>query len=171
MKVFDNYEISPCRRYEEPDNPGKFFFEVCEPHEADVWTLYGHIEGEGVEAIGDFPTCVAAKEFFFRITGTRFTGSYRAEEHLRIMHAGPKLLEALHALAEATSCYARHFYEHKCALAVIAEATFGLPEPRLPIVIEVRGGVVQDVLNVPYGIAYEIRDYDRIEAEGSGRMA
>jgi hypothetical protein len=23
---FDNYEISPCRRYEEPDRPGKFYF-------------------------------------------------------------------------------------------------------------------------------------------------
>jgi hypothetical protein len=171
MRVFDNYEISPCRRYEEPDGPGKFYYEVCEPNEADVCTLYGHIEGEGVEAIGDFATCEAAEEVFYRITGTRFTGSYRAEGHLRIMHAGPKLLEALHALAEATSCYARHFHEHKCALAVIAEATFGLPEPRLPIVIEVRGGVVQDVLNVPYGIEYEIRDCDSRQAEGEGRTA
>ena len=54
MKVFDNYEISPCARFEEPDVPGKFYYEVCEPEEADVWTLYGHIPGEGVQAIGDF---------------------------------------------------------------------------------------------------------------------
>jgi hypothetical protein len=32
-----------------------------------------------------------------------------------------------------------------------------------PIVIEVRGGVVQDVQNVPSGILYEIRDYDNAE--------
>ncbi len=32
--------------------------------------------------------------------------------------------------------------------------------PRPPIIIEVRGGVVEDVLNVPPGIEYEIRDYD-----------
>jgi hypothetical protein len=31
MKVFDNYEISPCHRYEEPDSPGNYYFEVCEP--------------------------------------------------------------------------------------------------------------------------------------------
>lgn len=123
MKVYDNYEISPCRRYEEPDSPGKFFFEVCEPHEADVWTLYGHINGQGVEAIGDFPTCKVAEEVFFRITGLKFTGSYQAEAHLRVMHAGPKLLEALQALVDATSCYARHFHEHQVAQAVILEVT------------------------------------------------
>jgi hypothetical protein len=123
MKPFDNYEISPCRRYEEPDSPGKFYFEVCEPHEADVWTLYGHVNGEGVQSIGDFATREHAEEVFFCITGLEFTSSYNAEAHLRIMHAGPKLLEALKALSEATSCFARHFHEHKVALAVIAEAT------------------------------------------------
>jgi len=51
MKPFDNYEISPCRRYEEPDSPGKSYFEVCAPEEADVWTLYGHVAGEGAHAI------------------------------------------------------------------------------------------------------------------------
>ena len=100
MKVFDNYEISPCKRYEEPDSPGKFYFEVCEPHEADVWTLYGHINGEGVQAIGDFATREHAEEVFFRITGLKFTGSYGADAHLRVMHAGPKLLEALIAASD-----------------------------------------------------------------------
>lgn len=123
MKLFDNYEISPCRRYEEPDSPGKFFFEVCEPHEADVWTLYGHAYGDGPHAIGDFATREYAEEVFFRITGIRFTGSYQADAHLRTLHAGPKLLEALQALVEATSCYARHFHEHQVAQAVILEVT------------------------------------------------
>lgn len=94
MKPFDNYEISPCRRYEEPDSPGKFYFEVCDPDEADVWTLYGHIPGQGVQAIGDFDTREHAEEVFERITGIGFTGPYTAEAQLRIMHAGPKLLAA-----------------------------------------------------------------------------
>jgi hypothetical protein len=94
MKVYDNYEISPCTRTEEPDKPGHFYFEVSDPHEADVWTLYGHIDGEGVEAIGDFATRKHAEEVFRRITGLPFTGSYQADARLRVMHAGPKLLEA-----------------------------------------------------------------------------
>jgi hypothetical protein len=32
-----------------------------------------------------------------------------------------------------------------------------------PIVIEVRGGIVQDVRNVPPGYEYEVRDYDSLE--------
>ena len=39
------------------------------------------------------------------------------------------------------------------------------PAPRKPIVIEVLGGVVQDVQNVPPGYDYEIKDYDDIEAD------
>src|SRR5262245_44860053 len=95
MKIFENYEISPCRRFEEPDSPGKFYFEVCEPEEADVWTIYGHIKGEGVQAIGDFDTQEHAEQVFERITGVSFTGSYTVAAHLRIMHAGPMLLAAL----------------------------------------------------------------------------
>jgi len=100
MKPFDNYEISTCKRFEEPDSPGRFYFEVCEPHEADVWTLYGHITGEGVQAIGDFASRQAAEEVYFRITGLKFTGSYKVDAHLRIMHAGPKLFEALVAASD-----------------------------------------------------------------------
>lgn len=101
MKPYDNYEISPCTRTEEPDKPGVFYFEVCEPHEADVWTLYGHLPEGGVESIGDFATCEDAEQTFERITGIPFTGSYQAREHLRAMHAGPKLLEALIAVKDA----------------------------------------------------------------------
>ena len=92
MKVYDNYEISPCTRTEEPDKPGHFYFEVCEPHEADVWTLYGHMDGEGVEAIGDFATREHAEEVFRRITGIHFTGSREVPARLRVMHAAPELL-------------------------------------------------------------------------------
>ena len=128
MKVYDNYEISPCRRYQEPDSPGNFYFEVCEPHEADVWTLYGHVTGEGVKAIGDFANREDAEEVFFQITGLKFTGSYKADAHLRVMHTGQKLLEALKELTEQADedCPAeyrsRHFSDAlEQANAVIAE--------------------------------------------------
>ena len=98
MKTFDNYEISPCRRYEEPDSPGKFFFEVCDPEEADVWTLYGHIPGQGVQAIGDFNSREYAEEAFQRITGIAFAGTSEVAAHLRLMHAAPRLLEVLRVL-------------------------------------------------------------------------
>lgn len=71
---FDGYEIEPCLRFEEPDRPGHFSFEPCSPAEADVWTLYGHIPGQGVEAVGDFPTREAAADVYARITGRRFDG-------------------------------------------------------------------------------------------------
>ena len=102
MEVYDNYEISPCKRYEEPDSPGKFFFEVCEPDEADVWTLYGHISGEGVQAIADFGTREYAEETFQRITGIPFAGPRLVAARLRVMHAGQKLLEALDYLLAQT---------------------------------------------------------------------
>jgi hypothetical protein len=130
MKLYDNYEISPCRRYEEPDSPQKFYFEVCEPDEADVWTLYGHINGEGVQAIGDFTNREAAEEVFYHITGLKFTGSYKADTHLRVMRTGQKLLIALRELAEHADedCPAayrsRHFSDAlEQANIVIAEAT------------------------------------------------
>jgi hypothetical protein len=101
MKTYDNYEIHPCRRYEEPDSPGKFYFEVCEPNVADVWTLYGHFTGEGVEAIGDFATCEYAEETFSRITGIPSGSARDVAARLRVMHAGPRLLEALECLLDA----------------------------------------------------------------------
>ncbi len=54
----------------------------------------------------------------------------------------------------------------QAAVAAVAEAT-GSPslEPHPPIVVEVRGGVVQDVRNVPPGYDYQVEDYDNLEAE------
>jgi hypothetical protein len=133
MKVFDNYEISPCTRTEEPDKPGHFYFEVCEPHEADVWTLYGHINGEGVEAIGDFASREHAEETFQRITGIPFAGSREVATHLKMMRAAPKLLEALQLCfsmirtdGKRLDPFENHDIHRRCeqaAKAVIAEAT------------------------------------------------
>ena len=125
--------------------PGKFYFEVCEPHEAHVWTLYGHINGEGVEAIGDFSTREKAEQIYTRITGLPFTGSYQADARLRLMHAGPKLLDACQMVAERWEEGDLAEAARACTMA-IAEATGNeSPELRQPIVIEVLGGVVQEV--------------------------
>lgn len=74
---FDDYEIQPCRRYIDMDEPQVSFVEPCEPSEADFWTLYGHIPGEGVQAIGDFDTRQHAEEVFARITGCPYTEASR----------------------------------------------------------------------------------------------
>lgn len=68
-KRFDGYEIQPCRRYLDAEEPGLSFVEPCEPHEADFWTVYGHVAGEGVHAIGDFEDLGHAEEIVARITG------------------------------------------------------------------------------------------------------
>jgi hypothetical protein len=69
---FDNYEIQPCRRYIDAEEPDRTFVEPCAAFEADFWTVYGHIPGEGVQAIGDFDTREHAEEVFARITGRRY---------------------------------------------------------------------------------------------------
>lgn len=70
---FDAYEIQPCRRYIDLDDPHVTFVEPCEPSEADFWTLYGHIPGEGAQTIADFDTRQHAEEVFARITGHPYT--------------------------------------------------------------------------------------------------
>jgi len=102
MKVFDNYEICPCCRVDDaglPD-PSGLTYEVCDPVEADVWWLYGHIDGEGIQAIGMFGSREEAEDVFQRITGIPFTSSREVQERLRVMHTAPRLLQALQ------SCYA-----------------------------------------------------------------
>ncbi len=108
--VYDNYEISPCRRFDRKGRPNKNgrYYEVCEPAEADVWTLYGHIDGEGVQAIGDFDTRDQAEEVFQRITGIAFANSYAVAAHLRLMDAGQELLDALKALRDEVTSYGLH---------------------------------------------------------------
>lgn len=72
---FDDYEIQPCRRYLDASEPDIAFVEPCEPSEADFWTVYGHIPGEGAQAVGDFDTRQHAEEVFTRITGRRYADS------------------------------------------------------------------------------------------------
>lgn len=90
---FDNYEISGCKEF--PEEGGGSYFEPAEDHEATVWTLYGHTQGEGVMAIGDFKTPRIAENVYFRIVGKRFTASYEADATLRVRHAADQMLAAL----------------------------------------------------------------------------
>jgi hypothetical protein len=99
--VYDDYEISGCCRLDDagrPDPDGKAV-EPCEDSEAHFWTLYGHITGQGVEAIGDFPTREAAEEVFYRITGEAYGSHKQVAKRLRLMHAAPLLREALEPYA------------------------------------------------------------------------
>ena len=71
--VYDNYEIHGCIERYAAQSPG--FTEQCPDDEAQFWTLYGHIPGQGVETIGDFKSREAAEECFYRITGQAFGGA------------------------------------------------------------------------------------------------
>jgi len=63
-KAFDEYEVAPVS--ETIDINGE---RICEPltgqeHspcDVDFWTVYGHVSGEGVEAIADCPTLEIAE--------------------------------------------------------------------------------------------------------------
>jgi hypothetical protein len=63
---FDVYEIHGVREF------GRSKARHCEQvpdDEAQFWSLYGHIPGQGVESIGDFKTREFAEEVYARITG------------------------------------------------------------------------------------------------------
>lgn len=66
---FDRYEISGVREY----GKGKHrFCERVSDDEAQFWSLYGHIPGQGADCIGDFTTREHAEEIYARITGRDF---------------------------------------------------------------------------------------------------
>lgn len=69
-KKFDSYEIHPCIIIETCDKTGKQVVEQCDDiKDADFFTLYGHVTGEGIFAIGDFKNYADAKEIYAQITG------------------------------------------------------------------------------------------------------
>ena len=66
---FDHYEISGVRDY----GKGKSrFCERVNDDEAQFWSLYGHIPGQGADCIGDFKTRQHAEEIYARITGRNY---------------------------------------------------------------------------------------------------
>jgi hypothetical protein len=66
---FDDYEIHGVKEFHET---GMKWCEQVDDSEAQFWSLYGHIPGEGLECIGDFKTRQHAEEIFARITGRSY---------------------------------------------------------------------------------------------------
>lgn len=65
---YDAYEIHGVAFVNAQD----MIYEPVEDADAEMWNLYGHVPGQGVEAIGDFRTREHAEEVFARITGRRY---------------------------------------------------------------------------------------------------
>ena len=64
IDAFDAYEIHGCLQINEH---GHTWVEQCNDSEAEFFTLYGHIPGRGVDAIGDFKTRELAEEVLARL--------------------------------------------------------------------------------------------------------
>jgi hypothetical protein len=92
MKPFDSYEIHGVHEFNED---GRKICEQVPDDQASFWTLCGHIPGDGAMEIGDFDSREHAEEAFQRITGIPFAGTREVQDRVRVMHAGPRLLEAL----------------------------------------------------------------------------
>ncbi len=127
--VYDNYEISGCYRLNDEGNPdpaGASVERCDDDAQAQFWTLYGHIDGEGVQAIGDFTSRDDAEQVYRRIVGEPFTGSYEAGTRLRLMHAAPALLAACERVTERWERGDLAEAARMCADAV-SEATTACP--------------------------------------------
>lgn len=75
---FDDYEIHGVREF------GRGNLRHCEQvpdEEAQFWSLYGHIPGQGADCIGDFVTREQAEEVFARITGRSYCNDAVVERH------------------------------------------------------------------------------------------
>jgi hypothetical protein len=107
MTPFDNYEIHGCRIHAVPTETGvETYAEQCPDSEAEYWTLFGHIPGQGLETIRDFPTREAAEGMFQRITGIPFGSHEEVEARVRVMHAGARLLNSCKSLVEWVEAHA-----------------------------------------------------------------
>lgn len=74
MPKFDRYEIAHVAEYKS-DREGFTFCEPLHGKEPEgnfihvMWTLYGHIKGEGVRAIADYDDYASCVEMYELITG------------------------------------------------------------------------------------------------------
>jgi hypothetical protein len=138
-------------------------------YEYSPWTVRSEHDSRGVGAE------IPAYEIFDADANKVFdtnedTPAERQEANARMGAAAPRLVMALVECARLLADYDESDGEegdaYREAVAAITEATGGtcLELPK-PIVIEVRGGVVQDVLHIPPGYEYEVKDYDNIEAD------
>jgi hypothetical protein len=66
---FDDYEIHGVKAY---GKGRRRYCEQVDDPEADYWSIFGHIPGQGLDCIGDFATREHAEEVFARITGRSY---------------------------------------------------------------------------------------------------
>jgi len=66
---FDAYEIHPVRISRKFSGPNRKAVQPCAPEEAEFWSLFGHLPGQGLECVGDFQSREHAEEILARITG------------------------------------------------------------------------------------------------------
>ena len=85
---FDDYEIHGMKRLSgclgSEQEPVGRVIDNCEQvseHDAEFWSLFGHIPGQGVDCVGDFATREHAEEVFARITGRSYAESVKATGH------------------------------------------------------------------------------------------
>jgi hypothetical protein len=76
---FDDYEIHGVRRIDaisgQEESKGQVIaghYDQVDDSEAEFWSLFGHIPGQGLDCIGDFTSRELAEEIFARITGRRY---------------------------------------------------------------------------------------------------
>ena len=67
---FDAHEIHSVREFD--GGGGKYCEQQVPEEEAEFWSLYGHVPGEGVICIGDFQTRQFAEEIYARMTGAPY---------------------------------------------------------------------------------------------------
>lgn len=58
---FDGLEIHPCRT--ESGEGASSFEEQCAPHEAELWSVFGHCKDGGVCCFEDFGSVAEARAF------------------------------------------------------------------------------------------------------------
>lgn len=128
LTAYDAYDIHPVIRLRGKD--GQPCLEITgDPAEATLWSLYGHIPGEGLDCIGDFPRFADAARVYARITGHAWDGKAPVCTEARLAEA---LKLALQALNEAPSFRVRHeryrtSYQVCAALEAVLRESGGLP--------------------------------------------
>lgn len=69
LTPFDGYEVHGVKVH--TDAHGEWCEQTADD-EADFWSIYGHIPGQGLDCIGDFSTRSFAEEIYSRITGKAY---------------------------------------------------------------------------------------------------
>lgn len=74
--TFDDFEINPCICAGDEGNYEQI--SVTDPIKADIWSLFGHVAGEGLFCIGDFDSYEGANEIHRFITGEDYGQEFDA---------------------------------------------------------------------------------------------